>query len=130
MVHCQYSSGFVVGAPVIFFLGGFIFALLQSLYGLGDENIAESPAFGQWYMTIRHIAIVSGLFWPETTRTSFESVFGTERDERSDDLRFLGLHFELAYPSCYKVAWQGLHGHAKEEMDQQAHRHLRDTLGL
>lgn len=26
---------------------------------------------------------------------------------------FLGFHFELAYPSCYKVAWQGLRGPTK-----------------
>jgi ABC-type tungstate transport system substrate-binding protein len=55
MLHCQYSFGTIVGAPVIFFLGGFIFALLSSLEELGDEDIAEALAFGQWYMIIPHI---------------------------------------------------------------------------
>lgn len=115
MLHCQYSFGSIVGAPVIFFLGGFIFALLQSLEGLGDEDIAEGLAFGQWYMTIPHIAIVSGLLLAGNNPNILEGVFATERDETSDDFRFLGLRFELAYPSCYKVAWQWLRGHTKKK---------------
>jgi hypothetical protein len=31
MLHCQSSFGTVVGAPVIFFLGGFVFSLLNGL---------------------------------------------------------------------------------------------------
>jgi hypothetical protein len=115
MLHCQYSFGSVVGAPVIFFLGGFIFALLQSLTGLGDEDIAEGLAFGQWYMTIPHIAIVSGLLLAGNNPNILEGVFATEREPTSDDYRFLGLRFELAYPSCYKVAWQWLRGHTKKK---------------
>ncbi|OIW35394.1 hypothetical protein CONLIGDRAFT_56785 [Coniochaeta ligniaria NRRL 30616] len=115
MLHCQYSFGSIVGAPVIFFLGGFIFALLQSLEGLGDEDIAEDLAFGQWYMTIPHIAIVSGLLLAGNNPNILEGVFATERDETSDDFRFLGLQFELAYPSCYKVAWQWLRGNTKKK---------------
>ncbi|KAH8910654.1 hypothetical protein BR93DRAFT_280408 [Coniochaeta sp. PMI_546] len=115
MLHCQYSFGSVVGAPVIFFLGGFIFALLQSLEGLGDEDIAEGLAFGQWYMTIPHIAIVSGLLLAGNNPNILEGVFATERDETSDAFRILGLQFELAYPSCYKVAWQWLRGHTKKK---------------
>lgn len=115
MLHCQYSFGSMVGAPVIFFLGGFIFALWQSLEGLGDEDIAEGLAFGQWYMTIPHIAIISGLLLAGNNPNILEGVFATERDETSDDIQFMGLHFELAYPSCYKVAWQWLRGDTKKK---------------
>jgi len=114
MLHCQYSFGSIVGAPVIFFLGGFIFALLQSLEGLGDEDIAEGLAFGQWYMTIPHIAIVSGLLLAGNNPNILEGVFATEREPKKDDRSFLKLRFELAYPSCYKVAWQWLRGHTKK----------------
>lgn len=115
MLHCQYSFGSIVGAPVIFFLGGFIFALVQSLEGLGDEDIAEGLAFGQWYMTIPHIAIVSGLLLAGNNPNILEGVFATDVEPKSDDHRFLGLRFELAYPSCYKVAWQWLRGHTKKK---------------
>jgi hypothetical protein len=115
MLHCQYSFGSMVGAPVIFFLGGFVFALLQSLEGLGDEDTAEGLAFGMWYMTIPHIAIISGLLLAGNNPNILEGVFATEREDKSDDVSILGLRFELAYPSCYKVAWQWLRGPTKKK---------------
>ncbi len=114
MLHCQYSFGSIVGAPVIFFLGGFVFALVQSLQNLGDEDTAIGLAFGQWYMTVPHIAIVSGLLLAGNNPNILEGVFATERDEQGDDISILGIQFELAYPSCYKVAWQWLRGHTKK----------------
>ncbi len=111
MLQCQYSFGSLVGAPVIFFLGGFLFAFLTSLDNLGDEDIAESIAFGCWYMIIPHIAIVSGLLLAGNNPNILEGVLATEREDQADadpaDIRvFFGLlRFELVYPSCYKVAW-------------------------
>ena len=119
MLHCQSSFGSMVGAPVIFFLGGFVFAFLSSLDNLGDEDIAESVAFGSWYMIIPHIAIVSGLLLAGNNPNILEGVFATERDEEPDPVYVLGLRFELVYPSCYKVAWQWLRGHTKKQWINQ-----------
>lgn len=125
MLQCQYSFGSVVGAPVIFFLGGFFFAFFLSLDSLGDEDIAESIAFGSWYMIIPHIAIVSGLLLAGNNPSILEGVFATERDDQADAdsattrLLFGLLRFELVYPSCYKVAWQWLRGHTKKEWIDQ-----------
>ncbi|ROV97960.1 hypothetical protein VSDG_04879 [Cytospora chrysosperma] len=114
MLNCQYSFGSMVGAPVVFFLGGFIFALLQSIQSIGDEDTALALAFGQWYMTIPHIAIISGLLLAGNNPNILEGVFATQRHEvAEDDLKILGLNFGLAYPSCYKVAWQWHRGHNK-----------------
>lgn len=44
-----------------------------------------------------------------------EGVFATERDEEVDDIHFLGLRFGLAFPSCYKTAWQWRRGHVKKD---------------
>lgn len=132
MLHCQYSFGSVVGAPVIFFLGGFLFAFLSSLDNLGDEDIAESIAFGSWYMIIPHIAIVSGLLLAGNNPNILEGVFATERDDQVDaesattHLLFGLLRFELVYPSCYKVAWQWLRGHTKKQwINQLLHTYTR-----
>ncbi|KAL2148527.1 hypothetical protein VTH82DRAFT_2081 [Thermothelomyces myriococcoides] len=123
MLHCQYSFGTVIGAPVIFFLGGFLFAFLSSLQYLGDEYIAESIAFGSWYMIIPHIAIVSGLLLAGNNPNILEGVFATERgDQVNNDsvtLLFGLLRFDLAYPSCYKVAWQWQRGHNKKQWIQK-----------
>lgn len=75
MLNCQYSFGSMVGAPVSFFLGGFIFALLQSLQSLGSEDIALALAFGQFYMTVPHIAIVSGLLLAGNNPNILEVIF-------------------------------------------------------
>lgn len=114
MLNCQYSFGSMVGAPVVFFLGGFIFALLQSIQSIGDDDTALALAFGQWYMTIPHIAIISGLLLAGNNPNILEGVFATQRlKEKEDDLKILGLNFGLAYPSCYKVAWQWHRGRNK-----------------
>ncbi|KAK1508158.1 uncharacterized protein CCOS01_15819 [Colletotrichum costaricense] len=122
MLHCQYSFGSIVGAPVIFFLGGFIFSFLTSLDELGDENIAESIAFGSWYMIIPHIAIISGLLLAGNNPNILEGVLATERDpeDPEDPTYVFGfLRFDLVYPSCYKVAWQWLRGHTKKQWIEQ-----------
>ncbi|KAK4246930.1 hypothetical protein C7999DRAFT_41730 [Corynascus novoguineensis] len=123
MLHCQYSFGSVIGAPVVFFLGGFFFAFQSSLEHLGDEDIAESIAFGSWYMIIPHIAIVSGLLLAGNNPNILEGVFATEREDKADNdsisLLFGLLRFELVYPSCYKVAWQWQRGHTKKQWINQ-----------
>lgn len=113
MLNCQYSFGSMVGAPVVFFLGGFVFALVQSLQDLGNEDTALALAFGQWYMIIPHIAIISGLLLAGNNPNILEGVFATQRQEGEDRVRFLGLDFGLAYPSCYRVAWQWHRGYNK-----------------
>lgn len=113
MLNCQYSFGSTVGAPVVFFLGGFVFALVQSLQDLGNEDTALALAFGQWYMIIPHIAIISGLLLAGNNPNILEGVFATQRQDGEDRVRFLGLDFGLAYPSCYKVAWQWHRGYNK-----------------
>lgn len=114
MLNCQYSFGSMVGAPVVFFIGGFIFALLQSLQSLGDEDIALALAFGQWYMIIPHIAIISGLLLAGNNPNILEGIVATQRQEQDKGISFWGLTFNLTYPSCYKVAWQWHRGHNKK----------------
>ncbi|KAI3397250.1 hypothetical protein diail_11049 [Diaporthe ilicicola] len=125
MVNCQYSFGSMVGAPVVFFLGGFVFALVQSVQEIGNEDIALALAFGQWYMTIPHIAIISGLLLAGNNPNILEGVFATQRQDQQDEVKLFGLHFGLAYPSCYKVAWQWQRGFNKLRWI----RTLLDTYG-
>ncbi|OHE93608.1 hypothetical protein CORC01_11107 [Colletotrichum orchidophilum] len=109
-------------SPRQFFLGGFIFSFLTSLDELGDENIAESIAFGSWYMIIPHIAIISGLLLAGNNPNILEGVLATERDPKDpeDPTYVFGfLRFDLVYPSCYKVAWQWLRGHTKKQWIEQ-----------
>ena len=47
---CPGRFGTTVGGPVVFFLGGFIFAVVSALSALGDNNTSNALAFGLWYM--------------------------------------------------------------------------------
>ncbi|EFW99500.1 hypothetical protein CMQ_7868 [Grosmannia clavigera kw1407] len=91
MLLCQYSFGSIVGAPVILAL-----------------------AFGQWYMTIPHIAIVSGLLLAGNNPNILEGVLHMNGEYEEDNKIVLGFKYGLAFPSCYKVAWLWNRGHNKK----------------
>ena len=50
MLACQYSFGATFGAPVVFFLGAFVFTTVATLSNRGDENTSLALAFGMWYV--------------------------------------------------------------------------------
>ncbi|KAI1409027.1 hypothetical protein F5Y13DRAFT_203858 [Hypoxylon sp. FL1857] len=59
LLNSQASFGSTVGAPVLFFLGGFIYTVLDSDNNLGDNDTAHALAFGLWWMVIPYLAIIS-----------------------------------------------------------------------
>jgi hypothetical protein len=60
MLQSQYSFGSLVGAPVLFYVGSFVYSLAFLAQNLGDNDTAHSLAFGMWWMAIVHVAIISG----------------------------------------------------------------------
>ncbi|KAI4594568.1 hypothetical protein KJ359_007656 [Pestalotiopsis sp. 9143b] len=48
-----------MGAPILFFVGGFIYTVLDIDNQLGDNDQAHALAFGTWWMTIPYLAIVA-----------------------------------------------------------------------
>jgi hypothetical protein len=60
MLGCQASFGAAIGAPVVFFLGSFFFSVFSDLSTVGDNDTSHALAFGMWWMTIPHVAIVAG----------------------------------------------------------------------
>ncbi|KAI0378006.1 hypothetical protein F5Y04DRAFT_291469 [Hypomontagnella monticulosa] len=59
LLNAQASFGSTVGAPVLFFLGGFVYTVLDSDNTLGDNDTAHALAFGLWWMVIPYLAIIS-----------------------------------------------------------------------
>ncbi|CZR67951.1 uncharacterized protein PAC_17850 [Phialocephala subalpina] len=74
MLACQNSFGSYVGAPVIFYLGSFVFALLEINATLGENDVAHALAFGAWWMTIPHISIVSGCLLAGNNPNTLEAI--------------------------------------------------------
>jgi hypothetical protein len=60
MLDCQAGFGGTIGAPIVFFLGSFLVSIFGNLAQLGNNSNAHALAFGEWWITIPHVAIVSG----------------------------------------------------------------------
>ena len=60
LVTSQLPFGAIVGAPVVFYLGAFIYTVLDLLDNPSDQDRAISIAYGVEWMIIVHVAIVSG----------------------------------------------------------------------
>ncbi|KAI5360072.1 hypothetical protein Slin15195_G119340 [Septoria linicola] len=59
-MSAQGDFGVVVGAPVAFFLGGFIYNIVDLLGDAAFQDPAITLAFGVQWMIVVHVAIVSG----------------------------------------------------------------------
>ncbi|KAI8631979.1 hypothetical protein F5Y19DRAFT_472864 [Xylariaceae sp. FL1651] len=59
LLNSQASFGSTIGAPVLFFVGGFIYTVIDSDNSLGDNDTAHALAFGMWWMVIPYLAIVA-----------------------------------------------------------------------
>ena len=49
MLNCQASFGATVGAPIVFFVGSFLFGVISNLSALGDNDTSHALAFGMWW---------------------------------------------------------------------------------
>lgn len=120
MLACQYSFGATIGAPVIFFLGQFVFNILVTQANLGDNDTSLALAFGMWYMIIPHISIVSGLLLAGNNPNTLEGVVAHEFGDIGEPITveeeyFLLKVFELAYNSRYKPQWLWFRGRSKRD---------------
>ncbi|KAK2614158.1 hypothetical protein N8I77_001009 [Diaporthe amygdali] len=60
ILNSQASFGATIGAPILFFIGGFIYTILGIENGsLQGDDTVHALAFGMWWMTVPHLAIVS-----------------------------------------------------------------------
>ncbi|KAI1338612.1 hypothetical protein F5Y15DRAFT_122459 [Xylariaceae sp. FL0016] len=59
LLNSQASFGSTIGAPILFFVGGFVYTVLDSDSSLGDNDTAHALAFGMWWMVIPYVAIVA-----------------------------------------------------------------------
>ena len=60
MLDGQVAFNTTVGAPVLLYIGSFIYSIV-SLSGMkGDKDTARALAFGIWWMIIVHVSVISG----------------------------------------------------------------------
>ena len=60
MLACQYPFGAAVGAPILLYIGSFVYTLTMIRHDDGDKETARALAFGIWWMNIVHVSAISG----------------------------------------------------------------------
>ena len=78
MLQSQNSFGSIVGAPVLFYIGAFVYTLVGLSANKGDNDTAHSLAFGMWWMGIVHVAIVSGCLLASNNPSTLTAIVATE----------------------------------------------------
>ncbi|KAH8879373.1 hypothetical protein GQ53DRAFT_849690 [Thozetella sp. PMI_491] len=80
MLECQASFGATIGAPIAFFLGAFLLSVESNVNQYGDNDDSHALAFGEWWMTIPHVAIVSGCLLAGNNPNTLEAIYSGVRD--------------------------------------------------
>ncbi|KAI1376894.1 hypothetical protein F4677DRAFT_77561 [Hypoxylon crocopeplum] len=82
MLAVQTSFGTAVGAALVFYMGGFIYTLVESTGMIGDSWTAHNIAFGMFWMIIPHIAIVSSLLLAGNNPNVWQGIVGSVVSDR------------------------------------------------
>ncbi|KAK7535069.1 uncharacterized protein J3D65DRAFT_669185 [Phyllosticta citribraziliensis] len=81
LMNVQIPYGSAVGAPVVFFLGSFVYNILDIRTRPSDEDSAESIAFGVEWMLCVHIAIAAGCLLAANNPSAASIVTGFDTSE-------------------------------------------------
>ncbi|MCJ1418668.1 hypothetical protein MMC32_005017 [Xylographa parallela] len=76
MMSAQNSFGSTIGAPVLFYLGAFVYTILNLFSNPSSEDGAISIALGVEWMIIVHVAIVSGCLLASNNPSTTTAVVG------------------------------------------------------
>ncbi|OTB06600.1 hypothetical protein M426DRAFT_104756 [Hypoxylon sp. CI-4A] len=74
LLNCQESFGSTIGAPILFFLGSFIYTIVDSDNDLGDNDTAHALAFGLWWMVIPYLAIITCAMLASNTASTLDGI--------------------------------------------------------
>ena len=111
MMSTQISFGSAVGAPVLFYLGQFVYTILDLLSERGDQDAGNSLAFGVEWMVIVHVAIISGCLLASNNPSTSTAIVGHPPDTRQPQPRAVTLPDRNGQPilslRSFKV-WLGL----------------------
>lgn len=79
LMTAQNSFGATIAAPVVFYLGAFIYTILDLLNKSSDQDAAIALAFGVEWMIIVHVAIISGCLLASNNPSAVSVLVGDAR---------------------------------------------------
>ncbi|KAH8595794.1 hypothetical protein B0O99DRAFT_143579 [Bisporella sp. PMI_857] len=77
LLGAQSNFGGAVGSPVLFFLGAFVYTILDLLNDPSSQDAAISLSFGIEWMIIVHVAIVSGCLLAANNPSTSSGIVGS-----------------------------------------------------
>jgi hypothetical protein len=146
MLGCQASFGAAIGAPVVFFLGAFLFGVISNLSVAGDNDISHALAFGMWWMTIPHVAVVSGCLLAGNNPNTLEAIAcgaikdWSQKKPREQDpnikevswaisvFRWVIALYRPFYTSVYRPVWMWERGRSKREWIRHVQKEHWNTV--
>ena len=106
MLDCQAAFGAAIGGPVVFFLGSFLFNTFSTLTTAGDNDTSHALGFGQWWMTVVHVAVLSGCLLAGNNPSTLEvAVCGSSASDPS--------HRRYNSKPAYDAVWMWERGRSK-----------------
>lgn len=85
LLGAQSDFGTAVGAPVLFYLGAFVYTILDLQTDPSDQDSAISLAFGVEWMVIVHVAIVSGCLLAANNPATSTAIVGQHFQQGEHD---------------------------------------------
>jgi hypothetical protein len=91
LLGAQSSFGSAVGSPVLFYLGSFVYTILDLQTNPSSQDAAISLEFGIEWMIIVHVAIVSGCLLASNNPSTSSGIVGSDHEaleeSRKDQIR-------------------------------------------
>lgn len=80
LLGSQSSFGSAVGSPVLFYLGSFVYTILDLQTNPSSQDAAISLGFGIEWMIIVHVAIVSGCLLASNNPSTSSGIVGSDHE--------------------------------------------------
>lgn len=131
MLACQYPFGAAVGAPILLYIGSFVYTLATIRNSDGDRETARALAFGIWWMNIVHVAAVSGCLLASNNPNTAAAIvklgrikvglqdrlgYADKRSEMEDKIQArleAWSRLPLSYKARYEPVWMWTRGKSK-----------------
>ena len=131
MLACQYPFGAAVGAPILLYIGSFVYTLVTIRNTVGDNSTARALAFGIWWMNIVHVSAISGCLLASNNPTTAAAIvklrrisvglkdrlgYANKRSEMEDKIQArleAWSRLPLSYKARYEPVWMWTRGKNK-----------------
>ena len=131
MLACQYPFGAAVGAPILLYIGSFVYTLVTIRNSDGDKKTARALAFGIWWMNIVHVSAISGCLLASNNPHTAAAIvklrrikvglqerlgYANKRSEIEDKIQArleAWSRLSLSYKARYEPVWMWTRGKSK-----------------